>query len=191
MVVWMVGVGLLAGAGVARAHHMGWLDRPGLDAEAAKNGALRRYLKMNGMPDAAEVRPIKDQPPWDDHEVSLFYVDERKEVSFARAWILGEPTIHTRRYQRALTDADVTALKPHMGLAAATVTPEGECTGNAVARAECSAGRAEAAADRVDSAAGRAEHAADRTEAIVAKMDTPAPAPAKKAHHKVKTAAAQ
>ena len=185
MVVWMAAAALVALGQSTWASHETDLDQAGLKAQATENRALGRYLRHNGYPDVAQVRPIVDQPPWDDHEVTLYYLDAHKEISFARARILGKPEIHTTRYERTLTDADVRALRAHVGsLASApakTKSTPAECTGNAVARAECSAARAENAADRVDVAAVRAEKAADKTEAIVAKM---AASPPRRRRHK-------
>ena len=177
MVVWMAAAVVVALGGAARAAHEGMVDQAGLKRQAEENKALSRYLKYNGYPDMAEVKPIKDQPPWDDHEVTLYYMKSRKEISFARARVLGRPEVHTTRYERVLTDADVRTLsaraKSEGGGESTEVASASACTGNAVARAECSAGRAEKAADRVDVAAVRAEKAADRTEAIVGKMSAP------------------
>jgi hypothetical protein len=172
MVVWTVVAALLVLVQSASAAPESDLDRAGLKAEAQQNKALARYLRYNGYPDVARVRPILDQPPWDDHEVTLYYFGSHKEICFARARVLGKPEIHTTRYQRTLTDADIRSLGTHArsggGEMVASATT---CTGNATARAECSATRAEHAADRVDAAAGKAEHAAERTEAVVAKME--------------------
>jgi len=171
MVVWTAAVVVLALAGLARAsQEQQVLDRAGLKKQAAANKALSRYLKYNGYPDVAEVKPIKDQPPWDDHEVTLYYLDMRKEISFARARVLGRPDVYSTRYERVLTDADIRALRTHAERIEAAPSDVASCTGSAVQRAECSAGRAENAAERVELAAVRAEKAADRTEAIVDKM---------------------
>ena len=162
---------VMALAGVAGASHDGMLDKTGLKKQAQENKALSRYLKYNGYPDLAEVKPITDQPPWDDHEVTLYYLKSRKEISFARARVLGRPDVHSTRYERVLTDADIRSLSSRAKLDAADGPDVATgCTGNAVTRAECSAGRAEKAADRVELAATRAEKAADRTEAVVEKM---------------------
>ena len=182
MVVLAVAV-VVALAGTARASTDGMLDKAGLKKQAQENKALARYLKYNGYPDMAEVKPIIDQPPWDDHEVTLYYLKTHKEISFARARVLGRPEVCSTRYERVLTDADVRTLTARAKMDAmdnVEVASATTCTGNAVARAECSAGRAEAAADRVELAATKAEKAADRTEAIVGKMAT---AP-KARHHK-------
>ena len=206
MVLWTVVVAVLALAVTARAsHQVGELDRGGLNEQAKRNRALARYLKYNGYPDMAEVKTIVDQPPWDDHEVTLYYLNRRKEISFARARVLGRPDVHQMRYERLMTDADIRAMKSHGSrLAPAQAAPAAEtnpataaetttaaptpgtttvavaepspCTGSASTRAECAAGRAEHAAERIDVAAVRAEQAAERTEAIVEKMATHRPA---------------
>src|SRR5207244_4328397 len=79
-------------------------------AGMARNSALAVYVKRNGVPDVAEAHFLADEPPWDDHEVTLYYLDARKEVGFARAFILGSPEIHMKRYVRPLTDEQVAAL---------------------------------------------------------------------------------
>ena len=176
MVMWMMAVAVLALAVPAGAAYEGELDRAGLQKQAAANKALERYMRRNGYPDVAEVRPIVDQPPWDNHEVTLYYFKSHKEISFARARVLGRPEVYMPRYERTLTDADVRALQGRAtGLNAEPIASagDGSCKGSAADRAECAAGRAESAADRVDVAAVRAEKAADRTEAIVEKMSRP------------------
>ena len=177
MVVWMVVGAVLALGAPGRAAQDVMLDRAGLKRQAFENKALARYLRYNGYPDAAEVKPIVDQPPWDDHEVTLYYLGAHKEISFARARVLGRPEVASTRYERVLADADIRTLQGRIGKiadATAISTTDGVCKGWAAERAECSAGRAERAADRVDAAAVRAEKAADRTEAVVEKMSRPA-----------------
>jgi len=158
----------LALAGQARATvEQHDLDRDGLRSAAAENKALRRYLKYNGYPDVAEMKPILDQPPWDDHEVTLYYFKSRKEISFARARVLGRPEVYSTRYERVMTDADIRAMQSRPKVAVASASKQQDpsaCTGSASTRAACAADRAESAADRVDAAA------ADRTEAVVEQM---------------------
>ena len=154
------------------------LDSDGLKKAAQENKALARYMKHNGLPDVAEVKPILDQPPWDDHEVTLYYFKSRKEISFARARVLGRPEVYSKRYERVMTDADIRSLQSRPKVVASAATSKdptsskdsSSCTGSATSRAACAADRAEAAADRVDAAATRAEAAADRTEAVVERM---------------------
>jgi hypothetical protein len=117
-----------AALGVGASARAETLDHDGLMAEARKNKALARYIKVHGMPDLAERVAITDEPPWDDHQVVVSYFDNRKELSFARARVLGAPTVHTRRYVRMLTDADVRRLRGQVGRAEASTTPCGsEC----------------------------------------------------------------
>jgi hypothetical protein len=167
--MWAIAASLTLACMARAATDAGMLDAAGLKAQAAENKALARYLRYNGYPDMAELRPIKDQAPWDDHEVVLYYFDMHKEISFARARVLGSPTVNTTRYQRTLTEADIRALQAN-GTKLAVNVESPSCSGNPDERAECAAGRAEVAADRVEAAAVRAEQAADKTEAIVEKM---------------------
>jgi hypothetical protein len=157
---------LLAGVTTASARGSRQLDDDELQSEIGRNRALAAYVGRNGMPDVAASRFLSDQPPWDDHEVTLYYLEARKEIAFARASVLGEPSVHVIRYERALTDADIAALQPMVGRHHASGS------GDPADRAEEAARRAEAAAGRVDAAAVVADRAADRAEAIVAKMET-------------------
>ena len=106
-VVWAVVLGG-ARAGLARGDHE--IDNDQLEVEMARNRALAAYVARNGKPDIAESRELADRPPWDDHEVTLYYFDAKKEIAFARAWILGRPSVHLEHYERPLSDADVAAL---------------------------------------------------------------------------------
>ena len=164
--VWMGCAVLLLGVTSARAEHM--LTEDEFQSEMDKNRGLESYVERNGMPDAAESHFLADRPPWDDHEVTLYYLDERKEIAFARAFILGKPDVQISRYERAMTDAQVAALasKPRLGRATARRGDLGptERAEAAAKRAEAAAGRVEAAVDPVERAAGRAEAAAGRME---------------------------
>ena len=189
-VVWAVVLGG-ARAGLARGDHE--IDNDQLEVEMARNRALAAYVARNGMPDIAESRELADRPPWDDHEVTLYYLDAKKEIAFARAWILGRPSVHLEHYERPLSDADVAALskralrkpgageRPRMepragGDPSATVKPPASASVSASAdpteRAEAAAQRAEAAAGRLEAAAAEAEHAADRAEASIEGMES-------------------
>jgi len=143
------------------------LDADGLKKAAQENKALARYLSHNGTPDVAEVKPILDQPPWDDHEVTLYYLDSRKEIGFARAWILGRPEIQISRYERPLTDEQIAALSTRAHRPKTDVSGLGPD-----ARAEEAARRAEAAAGKVEAAADSAERAAATAEAAASKMES-------------------
>ena len=178
---------LLAGVAVANARGERALSDRELRTEMSKNRALAAYVARNGEPDVAESHFLADEPPWDDHEVTLYYLDARKEIGFARAWILGKPEIQIKRYERPLSDEQVAALasrakaRAKQAPAAAPDAPAapGESAAPAGAeqtaslapdeRAEHAAARAEDAAGRVEAAADSAEHAADRAEAIADK----------------------
>ena len=187
-----VGMGCaLLFAGVVAAHARGdrELTNGELRAEMARNSALAVYVKRNGAPDVAEAHFLADEPPWDDHEVTLYYLDARKEVGFARAFILGSPEIHMKRYVRPLTDEQVAALASRAKARAKQApAPDPAAPGDPPAsaapagaeqmaglgpdeRAERAAARAEDAAGRVEAAADSAERAADRAEAIAANAE--------------------
>src|SRR6185369_13633723 len=132
----------LALAGPARAMvEQHELDGDGLKKAAQENKALARYLRQNGNPDVAEMKPILDQPPWDDHEVTLYYFKSRKEISFARARVLGRPEVYSKRYERVMTDADIRALQGRPKLVASASSKDASskdpsaCTGSASSRA--------------------------------------------------------
>ena len=78
--------------------------------EMVRNKALATYVRRNGMPDLAETRFLADVGPWDEHEVTVYYLDRRKELGFARAFLLGRPEVQIERYQRILTDQEASAL---------------------------------------------------------------------------------
>jgi hypothetical protein len=164
--VWVVCAFGLGWATLASARGERELSEEELRAEMAHNHALAAYVARNGDPDLAESHFLADAPPWDDHEVTVYYLEARKELGFARAYILGRPTVEMQRYERPLTDEQIAALTTRLhgrvksGEATAGLGPD--------ERAELSARRAEDAAGRVEAAAESAEHAADRAEAIAA-----------------------
>ena len=130
---------------------------------------------------------------------SLYYLDARTKISFARASILGRPEIQLVRYQGTLSDEEAAALAPRTGgrptgTRSADDPPDPPVLGSAgmgpavdepplaqpdqsdppvggpAERAEAAAGRAEAAADRLEAAADSAEEAAGRAEAVTARL---------------------
>jgi hypothetical protein len=171
-------LGLLGVAGVASADvpRARILTRAEINAEMTVNRRLAGYIARNGYPDIAEWRFLSDEPPWDEHEVSCYYLDRRKEIAFTRAWMLGSPWIPIQRYERELTDADIAALQP-------LLVHEETVSTDPVTRAEAAAARAEAAVQRIEIAAAATERAADRAEAVVAKMMESEPAPGTRRHH--------
>src|SRR5581483_9402947 len=124
------------------------LDDAELQSEMRINRLLAVYIERNGMPDVAERSFLADMPPWDDHQVTLYYLDRHKAIAFARAYILGWPSIAVEKSEHTLSGAEAAA-----------------------ERAEAAAARVEAAADAADRAAGRAE-------SIVSKMETEPARPA-------------
>lgn len=175
VVVWMGGAFLLAGLAVAAARAERDLTDDELRAEMAQNKGMAAYIARNGMPDIAETHFLADKPPWDDHEVTLYYLDARKEIGFARASILGRPIVQIERYERALTDKQVAALsaraRARRGAGAPAAAQLGAGAGP-VERAEDAARRAEDAAGRVEQAADATERAAERAESVVARMES-------------------
>jgi len=163
-----------------------------LRSEMGQNRALAAYVSRNGMPDIAETRFLADRPPWDDHEVALYYLDARTEIRFARALILGRPEIQLVRYQRTLSEDDVAALAPRVrnrpaDLGSAEEPSDAQPPASAMRpvigqvpvdrqpeQAEQQPEQAEQTADqpvlgpadRAEAAAARAEAAADRLEAV-------------------------
>ena len=153
--------------------------------EMARNKALATYVARNGMPDLAETRFLADVGPWDEHEVTVYYLDRRKELGFARAFLLGRPEVQIERYQRILTDQEASALaersrrwKGRLSEAqqermARNLDGEGDmarANANANANAEgdmmagAKGGRDLAPDERAENAAARAEAAASRIE---------------------------
>jgi len=156
---------LLAGVGVANARGAHDMSNEELRSEMTRNRALAAYVARNGEPDVAESHFLAETPPWDDHEVTLYYLDTRKEIGFARAWILGRPEVHLQRYERPLTDDQIAMLSTRVRRTHAAPGGMGPDE-----RAEDAARRAENAANKVEAAADSAEHAAERAEAMATKM---------------------
>jgi Alanine-zipper, major outer membrane lipoprotein len=161
MVVWMGCAMLLATGAVAGARGERELSDDELRGEMSMNRALAAYVARNGEPDLAETHFLADRGPWDDHEVTLYYLDSRKEIGFARAWILGRPEVQISRYERPLTDEQI-----------ATLSSRAHHPKTDVSGLEEAARRAEAAAGKVEAAADSAERAADTAEAAANKMES-------------------
>src|SRR5437773_923752 len=101
----VMGCGLLL-AGVVVAHARG--DRELTDgelrAEMAKNSTLAAYVKRNGEPDVAEAHFLADEPPWDDHEVTLYYLDARAEDAAGRVEAAADSAEHAADRAEAIAD---------------------------------------------------------------------------------------
>jgi hypothetical protein len=173
--VWMLGMTLLALVAPAAARPPYDLSMDELRFAMTQHASMASYIHRNGLPDLAVSRFLADKPPWDHHEVALYYFELHKEIDFARAYILGEPTIQLERYERPLTDAEIEQLRPRAERFHASAAPAPETvasvTPDPASRAEAAAARAEAAAGRVESAADAADRAADHAEAVAAKTE--------------------
>ena len=198
VVVWTGCAVLLAGVAVANARGERELTDDELRSEISRNKALAAYVARNGDPDVAESHFLSDKPPWDDHEVTLYYFEARKEIGFARAYILGRPDVEIERYERPLTDEQIAALStrarpgrpaPRAEDATKGARPEDATKGarpedltqapppeaslmGPDERAEKAARRAEDAAGRIEVAAESAERAADRAEAVTSSIES-------------------
>jgi len=142
-----------------------------LQAAMAQNQALDGYVARNGLPDVAEVHARPGQSPWEDHEVRAYYLDQRLELGFARAFILGRPEVQLIRYQRKMTNAQVAEIASRPRLRTASTGRAAD----AADRAEAAARRAQAAADRIEASAASVERAADRAEAVLARATAAMP----------------
>jgi len=171
VVVLGAGVALLVGAVAAFACEGRELSAEELRSEATRNRELSAYLARNGLPDLAERRFLADAAPWDDHEVIVYYVRARKELAFARAWVLGRPEVHLIRYERALSDDQIATLRQRGNME--PIRMAAMHGSGPVARAQAAAERAEQAAARLEEMAHSAERAAGRAEAIALKMTAP------------------
>ena len=190
VVVWM-GCMVLAGlATSAWAEHE--LSEEELRLEMARNKSLSAYVMRNGMPDLAESRFLEDVGPWDDHEVTVYYLDRRKELGFARAFLLGRPEVQIQHYERVITDEEAAALaersrrwkgqiataehEREMARAEAEGQPETEAKPAAESKpaADEHDTSARAEADRNLGPDERAENAARRAEAAAARVESAA-----------------
>lgn len=162
VVGWMVAVALLAGVARAVMPPPRQLSEDELQSEMAQNRALAAYVKRNGAPDVAETQALSDRPPWDSYEVILYYLDQRREMRFARASILGRPDVQLIHNERQLTEDEAAAMRDKIGRR--RLSPD--------ERAEAAARRAENAATTTENAALAAERAAERTEAVTARMES-------------------
>jgi hypothetical protein len=148
------------------------LSEEELQAEMRENRSLAAYVERNGLPDAADTHFLADRPPWDDHEVTLYYLDRRLEIGFARAYVLGRPDVQISRYERRMTDAQVAAIVARPKLAGSSGGSTARMAGlGPDERAEDAARRAEAAAGRVEATVDSVERAAGRAEAVASKME--------------------
>ena len=177
VVGWILAVAVLAGVARATMPPPRQLSADELETEMAQNRALAAYVKRNGAPDIAETRALSDRPPWDAYEVVLYYLDQRREMRFARATILGRPEVQVIRNERTLSEDEAAAMRDRVGRVG-PVSGVGQVSGVGATglapdeRAEAAALRAENAATTTENAALAAERAAERTEAVTARLES-------------------
>jgi hypothetical protein len=123
----------------------------GLDVQMDRNPEVAAFIARRGYPDWAELVEVDDGPPLAAHEVHLYYLRLDKEIAFTQAYLLGDPEIGVRRYERPLPAAKRAWIE-HVYLAH-----------DPARRAELAAARAEAAAERTEHAAVAVVAAADRS----------------------------
>jgi len=174
------GLGLVAGSAAADSDGR-ILCPPDLYREMRVNQRMAQYIERNGLPDVAASQFLSDERPWSERQVTLYYFGLRKEISFAKAFILGSRTISVERYERTLSDADIASLEPlanssrcrqgRVTTSSSGAYPPGYGEGTSPgARAEAAAARAESAAARVEVAAARTEQSAYKAEAVLDKI---------------------
>jgi hypothetical protein len=123
------------------------------------NSEIASYIARRGYPDWAEEVEVDSGLPLEAHEVRLFYLRLDKEVAFTRAYILGNPAISVRKFERPLTPAMRTAIEHYY------------VSHDPGRRAELAAERAMLAAERAERGAAVAVDAADRATRIAGKME--------------------
>jgi hypothetical protein len=124
-----------------------------------RNPELRSLIEFRGYPDWAEEVEVASELPLGTHEVRVYYLRLDREIGFTEAYILGQPDIGLRLYERPLTPA----MRRRIERALLAHDP--------ARRAELAADRALAAADRAERGADMVEMAADRAERFVDDME--------------------
>ena len=81
VIAWLTATVLLVGTAGVRADQPRQLDDAELQSEMRINRLLAVYIERNGMPDVAERSFLADMPPWDDHQVTLYYLDRHKAIA--------------------------------------------------------------------------------------------------------------
>ena len=198
VVIGVAAVLLLSTSGFAGVVESQLLSAEEIRLAAKENREVADFIERNGLPELAETRRLSNRPPWDDHEITLYYLEDRLEISFSRAVVLGEPNLAVMRYERALTDADIQVLSRliatmptgsrqdlDFGQDVAVVEPTGWAgaakmlglstsgggVDGAVERAESAAVRADLAAARIERSSDTTEQAAARTERVIERLD--------------------
>jgi hypothetical protein len=130
-----------------------WVLSPHAFAQRMEgNPKIVEYVALRGYPDWVEEVEVYSAPPLEAYEVRAYYLRLDREVTFTRAYLLGDPQVGLRLSERPIP-AEVRERIQQARLAA-----------NPALRAELAAERAMAAADS-------AEQAADQVESTVARIE--------------------
>jgi hypothetical protein len=167
VVVWMGCAMLLATGAVAGARGERELSDDELRGEMAINRALAAYVQRNGEPDLAETHFLADRGPWDDHEVTLYYLRLRARRSGSRA--RGSSVVRRSR-SPATSGRSPTSRSPRSRRGRTARSRRERARSRRPRRGRGPGGRA--AAGKVEAAADSAEHAADSAEAAANKMES-------------------
>lgn len=120
---------------------------------------LRSYVAMRGYPDWAEEVEVDSGLPLGSHELRVYYLRLDREVSFARAFILGRPQVSLRLFERPIAPADRVRIE------------EAYLAKDPARRAELAAERAMVAAEHAERAADAVESLADKAEHFSAQVE--------------------
>jgi hypothetical protein len=167
------GIVSLLSAGAASAEILG---RRELAAEMRANQALKQHVRDRGLPDLAQRWNVQASWPWESYIVRLFYLKPRTEIAFSRAFVLDRPRIGLMRYQRPIPEETAAELQRFLATAPSSIDEdrgvyEEPLAGEAAARAEAAAKRAEQAAEMTELGAAGAEQAAKRLDSLATEAE--------------------
>lgn len=123
------------------------------------NPELRTFVVRRGYPDWVEEVEVDSLLPLDSHELRLYYLRLDREVSFSRAFILGQPSMTLRLFDRPIPPAMRTRIE------------EAYLAKDPARRSEMAADRAMAAALQAERAAVATERLAVESEEFAARME--------------------
>jgi hypothetical protein len=116
------------------------------------NPKIGEYVELRGYPDWVEEVEVFSNPPLEAYEVRAYYLRLDRQVTFTRAYLLGNPQVGLRLSERPISAEARERIQQ--------------------ARLACNpALRAELAAERAMAAADSAEQAADQVESTVARIE--------------------
>jgi len=168
-----VGIVTVLGLGSASAEI---LSPEELRIEMNGNKELSSHIKHRGYPDLAQRWTLDSRWPWESYIVRLFYLGQRTEIAFGRAFVLETHRLGLMRYRRPMSDEMAAEVRRYLA-SAPKLTDEdllgdpGQSKGDPADRAEAAARRAEVAADMTELGAVAAEQAAQRLEAAATEAE--------------------